>query len=85
MFRVPDIEVLQDVPEDVKARSGEMRGESSLRGHLKADGLKQGGSQSYVPPEAKDDKALNLALDLLRGIQSNPAFPPNAKAADLPH
>ena len=42
-------------------------------------------AQSYVPPEAKDDKALNLALDLLRGIQSNPAFPPNAKAADLPH
>ena len=82
---MPDIEVLQDVPEDVKARSAEMRGELSLRGHLKADGLEQGGSQSYVPPEAKDDKALNLALDLLRGIQSNPAFPPNAKAADLPH
>ena len=71
-------------PEEVKARA-EMRGESSLRGHLKADGEEQGGSQSYVPPEAKDDKALNLALDLMRGVQTNPAFPPNAKAANLPH
>jgi carboxyl-terminal processing protease len=82
---VPDIESLQDVPEEVKARADEMRGESSLRGHLKADGEEQVGSQSYVPPEAKDDKALNLALDLMRGVQANPAFPPNTKAANLPH
>ena len=82
---VPDIESLQEVPEEVKAGSAEMRGESSLRGHLKADGEEQGGSQSYIPPEAKDDKALNLALDLMRGAQANPAFPPNAKAVILPH
>ena len=81
---VPDIESLQDVPEEVKARAEQMRGESSLRGHLKADGEEQGGSQSYVPPEAKDDKALKLALDLLRGVQANPAFPPSGKAANLP-
>ncbi|MEZ5785039.1 MAG: S41 family peptidase [Xanthobacteraceae bacterium] len=77
---VPDIEVLQEVPEEAKADSAEMSGESSLRGHLKADGEEQRGSQSYVPPEAKDDKALNLALDLMRGAQANPAFPPNPKA-----
>jgi carboxyl-terminal processing protease len=81
---IPDIESLQEVPEEVKARASEMRGESSLRGHLKADGEEQGGSQSYVPPEAKDDKALNLALDLMRGVQANPAFPPSGKAANLP-
>jgi len=81
---VPDIESLQEVPEEVKARAEQMRGESSLRGHLKADGEEQGGSQSYVPPEAKDDKALKLALDLLRGVQANPAFPPSGKAANLP-
>jgi carboxyl-terminal processing protease len=81
---IPDIESLQEVPEEVKARSAEMRGESSLRGHLKADGEEQGGSQSYVPPEAKDDKALNFALDLMRGVQNNSAFPPSAKAANLP-
>jgi carboxyl-terminal processing protease len=82
---VPDIEILQEEPEEVRAGSADMRGESSLRGHLKADGEEQSGSQSYVPPEAKDDKALNLALDLMRGAQANPAFPPDAKAAILPH
>jgi len=84
---VPDIEVLQDVPEEVKARiSGDIKGESSLRGHLKAaEGDEKGGSQSYVPTDTKDDKALNAALDLLRGVQANSAFPPNAKAAVVPN
>ncbi len=35
---VPDIEVLQDVPEDQKARTDTKGGEASLRGHLKAEG-----------------------------------------------
>jgi carboxyl-terminal processing protease len=61
-----------------------MSGESSLRGHLRADGDEQNGSQSYVPAEVKNDKALNLALDLMRGAQASPAFPPDAKAAILP-
>jgi carboxyl-terminal processing protease len=83
----PDIEVLQDVPEEIQARAAltETQGESSLRGHLKAEGDEQGGSQSYVPPEAKDDKALNMALDLIRGTKINPAFPPNPKSATLPN
>jgi len=82
----PDIEVLQEVPEEVQARATtETRGESSLRGHLKAEGDEQGGSQSYVPPESKDDKALNMALDLIRGAKTNPAFPPNPKSATLPN
>jgi carboxyl-terminal processing protease len=76
----PDIEVLQEVPEEVKARV-ETKGESSLRGHLKAEGEEQAGSQSYVPPDNKDDRALHAALDLLRGVQANSAFPPNPKAA----
>ena len=84
---VPDIEVLQEVPEEVKARvSGDIKGESSLRGHLKAaEGEEKAGSQSYVPTDTKDDKALNAALDLLRGVQANSAFPPNAKAAVVPN
>jgi carboxyl-terminal processing protease len=84
---VPDIEVLQEVPEEVKARmSGDIKGESSLRGHLKAaEGDEKGGSQSYVPTDTKDDKALNAALDLLRGTMANSAFPPNAKAAVVPN
>jgi carboxyl-terminal processing protease len=75
----PDIEVLQDVPDELKART-DTRGESSLRGHLKAEGDEQTGSQSYIPPDAKDDKALHAALDLIRGIRTNAAFPPNPKA-----
>jgi carboxyl-terminal processing protease len=76
----PDIEVLQDVPEELKART-DTRGEASLRGHLKAEGDEQTGSQSYVPPDPKDDKALHTALDLIRGISKNSAYPPNPKTA----
>jgi carboxyl-terminal processing protease len=75
---VPDIEVLQEVPEELKART-ETKGEASLRGHLKAEGQEETGSQSYIPPDPKNDKALSLALDLLRGIKINSAFPPNPK------
>jgi len=77
----PDIEVLQDVPEELKART-DTKGESSLRGHLKAqEGKEQTGSQSYIPPDPKDDKALKLAIDLMRGTATNSAFPPNPKRA----
>jgi carboxyl-terminal processing protease len=76
----PDIEVLQDVPDELKARS-EIRGEGSIRGHLSADGVEQTtGSQSYVPPNEKDDKALGAALNLLRGVTVN-ADAPSPKAA----
>ena len=57
---VPDIEVLQDVPDDIKAKTDtSTKGEASLRGHLKGDdGKEQTGSQSYIPPDPKNDKAL---------------------------
>ncbi|MFZ0988758.1 MAG: S41 family peptidase [Xanthobacteraceae bacterium] len=76
----PDIEVLQDVPDNLKAQT-DSKGEASLRGHLKAEGSEETGSQSYVPPNETDDKAIKMALDLLRGTASNAAFPPNPKAA----
>jgi carboxyl-terminal processing protease len=75
----PDIEVLQEVPEELKART-DTRGESSLRGHLKGEGAEETGSQSYIPPDPKNDKALNTALDLIRGVQKNSAYPPNPRA-----
>src|SRR6478609_8234103 len=75
----PDIEVLQDVPEELKAKT-DTKGEASLRGHLKAEGKELGGSQSYVPPDPQNDKALHTALDLIRGLQMNSSFPPNVKA-----
>ncbi|HEY1544948.1 MAG TPA: S41 family peptidase, partial [Xanthobacteraceae bacterium] len=64
----PDVEVLQDVPADVQGR--EMTSEAKLRGHLKATGTEQTGSQAYIPPDPKNDKALHTALDLLRGIKT---------------
>ncbi len=76
----PDIEVLQDVPDDLKNRT-DTKGEASLRGHLKAEGNEESGSQSYVPPDEKDDAALKNALNLLRGTTTNAAFPPNPKTA----
>src|SRR6201991_315539 len=76
----PDIEVLQEIPEELKART-DTRGEASLRGHLKAEGDEATGSQSYIPPDPKNDKALNTALDLVRGVQKNSAYPPNPKTA----
>src|ERR1700751_719576 len=76
----PDIKILQDVPDNLKDRT-DSKGEAALRGHLKGDGQEETGSQAYVPPNQKDDKALNLAYDLLRGKATNPAFPPSAKSA----
>jgi carboxyl-terminal processing protease len=79
----PDIEVLQDVPADQQGH--DMTAESKLRGHLKGqgEGAEQTGSQSYVPQDPKDDKALLAALDLLRGVKTaNPAeSKPDSKAS----
>ena len=74
----PDIEVLQDVPDEFKTRS-EIRGEASMRGHLSAEGTEQTGSQSYVPPTEKDDKALNAAFNQLRGVTVNADAPASPK------
>ena len=80
---VPDIEVLQDVPDELKSRDG-TKGEASLRGHLKNDGDEKTGSQSYVPPDAKDDKALKMADDLLHGIKSSSTTAAAPSANDAP-
>jgi carboxyl-terminal processing protease len=74
----PDIEVLQEVPDELKARA-DLRGEASMRGHLAADGAEQTGSQSYVPPSEKDDKALQAAFNQLRGVTVNADAPASAK------
>ena len=82
---VPDIEVLQNLPDDIKADTS-TEGEASLRGHLKGDaGKEQAGSQSYIPPDEKNDKALTMAEELLRGTQVNSAFPPNVKDLSSPN
>src|SRR5712675_1372693 len=78
---VPDIEVLQDVPDELKSRT-DTKGEASLRGHLKSEGDEKTGSQSYVPPDAKDDKALKMADDLLHGIKSTATTAPTPETSD---
>jgi carboxyl-terminal processing protease len=72
--------VLQDVPEELKARV-DTTSEATLRGHLLAEGQEQTGSQSYVPPDPKNDKALHMAFDLINGTTVNPAFPPKPDQA----
>ena len=76
---VPDLEVLQVVPDELKSRA-ELQGEASMRGHLAApEGAEQTGSQSYVPPSEKDDKALTAAFNQLRGVTVNANAPTAAK------
>ena len=78
---MPDIEVLQDVPDELKSRT-DTKGEASLRGHLKSEGDEKTGSQSYVPLDAKDDKALKMADDMLHGIKSSATTPAPAAPAN---
>ncbi|MCX5518853.1 MULTISPECIES: S41 family peptidase [Kaistia] len=79
----PDIQVVQDLPPELKDKITDTKGEASLKGHLtnEGGGDEGTGSQAYVPPEAKDDKQLQQAIGLLDGKQANAAFPPNAAAA----
>ena len=52
-----------------------------MRGHLSAEGTEQTGSQAYVPPAEKDDKALAAAFNVLRGVTVNAGVPSSPKAA----
>jgi carboxyl-terminal processing protease len=76
----PDIEVVQDVPDELKGRA-DLKGEASMRGHLSAEGAEQTGSQSYVPPNEKDDKALAAAYTFLRGVTVNAGAPATPRVA----
>jgi carboxyl-terminal processing protease len=79
----PDVTVLQDVPDDLKGKD-DTKGEASLRGHLKNGEDEKGGSQAFVPPDAKNDKQLVAAEDILRGVykamNNPPAAPPSEPA-----
>jgi len=77
----PDIQILQDVPDELKGRD-ETKGEAALKGHLKNGEDEKGGSQAYVPPDASKDKQLIAAFDILRGVKRAQAAP--EKPADKP-
>ena len=65
----PDIQVLPDVPAELKGKD-ETKGEASLKGHLKNGDNEAGGSSAYVPLDPKTDKQLLYAFDLLRGTKT---------------
>jgi carboxyl-terminal processing protease len=80
----PDIEVIPNVPEELKGKV-ESKGESSLKGHLKSqEGEERGASSAYVPPKVEDDTQMQTAFGLIRGTQKNAAFPPDPKNTTVP-
>lgn len=83
----PDLNVLQDVPDDLKGKD-DTKGEASLRGHLKNGEEEKGGSQAFVPPDSKNDKQLIAAQDILRGVSkamNKLTSVPASEAAKVPN
>ena len=84
----PDIVLEQPVPEAMRARLQENRGEAGLRGHLRNNATEgneeRSASSVYVPQDQKEDVQINRALELLRGTATDPAFPPSQRAAAAP-
>jgi len=80
----PDVKVEQPLPEDLQGVDLD-RGESDLRGHIRgAEEDDEGsGSIAYVPQDPAEDVQLAYALDLLRGVKKDPAFPPSPDEAVL--
>ena len=81
----PDVQVLEDVPDDLKGKDT-IEGEASLKGHLLNGDHEEHGSQAYVPPDPKDDKQLIAAMEILHG--KKPAevaaeFAPKSEAAKV--
>jgi carboxyl-terminal processing protease len=58
----PDIEVLQNLPDELKP-------DPNVKDNART------ALQSYIPPDAKDDKALTAAYDLLHGPDAHAALP----------
>ncbi len=78
---VPDIEVVQDVPDESEVANRHQGRGFAARPSQGAEGEEKTGSQSYIPPDAKDDKALKMADDLLHGVKVNPSPAANGDKA----
>jgi carboxyl-terminal processing protease len=76
----PDIEVKQVVPEEFQGRD-EIIGEAGLAGHITIDGQEENsvGSSVYVPAEKAEDTQLQYAIRLVKGEETDTAFPPKAE------
>ena len=76
----PDIEVLQDVPEEFQGRDV-IIGEAGLAGHISGEAEEATvGSSVYVPADRAEDNQLQYAIDLILGEAEDPAFPPDPGA-----
>ena len=85
---VPDIFIKQELPDDLKDRfPTSSTTEANLKGHLenengeeeKVEEDNEAYSPSYVPAEIDKDTQLQYALKLMRGEESNEAFPPKSE------
>jgi len=76
----PDIEVRQVVPEEFQGRD-EIIGEAALEGHITIEGQEEAsvGSSVYVPVDKAEDAQLQYALRLIKGEETDPAYPPRAE------
>ncbi len=79
----PDIELLEDVPDDLKGKD-DTKGEASLKGHLKNGDDEKTGSQAYVPTDEAKDKQLSAAIDLLHGVKRADLAPGDTAKAAAP-
>jgi carboxyl-terminal processing protease len=66
----PDITVLQNEPDEIKQKAVPY-GEATLAGHLPGKGDEEIASQSYVPRNPADDKALAKAVELLHTARTD--------------
>jgi len=76
----PDIEVPAGRAGRAQSAHRHERRSFAARDNLKSEGAEQTGSQSYIPPDPKDDKALHTAARSHPRIQKNSAYPPNPKS-----
>ena len=76
----PDIEIRQVVPEEFQGRD-EIIGEAGLEGHITVEGQEEStvGSSVYVPAERAEDTQLQYAIRLIKGEETNEAYPPQAE------
>ena len=72
-------QVLQDVPEDLALTNSKGEASRKATSRLKATSRRDRSPTSR--PTRKDDKALRKALDVIRGVTTQTAAPPNPKTA----
>jgi carboxyl-terminal processing protease len=76
----PDIIVAEDLPPGVAKKSSAPTGQTTPKpsgSNVAANAKVETGSPGYVSPDPQDDKQLVYALNLLRGVLVNAAFPPD--------